>query len=356
VRWKNVVFCLLGFWFPLAHADQWNCEDAARPTAIDKRTTSNIDSAFKTNSYEEILKELSHLQGVTHGPSLVAVYEAQAFAYQTVRRFDQVANAYRAVYDLEDAGMQSRIKARDNLASILLELRKPKDIIGLYTDSGRPVCGELGSEATYALASAYNAIGKDQLAQQVFDAGQARAVNYFSSDLSRLHDWLLLQLRLDCVQRHWQQCAADVERFANMELPAFPPVWKLNKLMPTLRRVPELEQTFASLEQRGIVDANGNFLTSKWLRDSDISIVSCPSPHYPVDARKNNISGQVVIDFIVDGNGDVRNVDVVRSNPPGVFEVVTLEAAWGCKFTKNIVNGQSISTWARQTFNFGRKP
>ena len=352
MRWRVLVIFIASCFLQIAHAGEWNCADTSPAPPVDKRTAREIELAFQTDEYIDILQELKRLRSTKQGASLVAVYEAQAFAYQTLRLFSEVARAYRSVYDLEAASMRSRLQARDNLAMLLISQAKAKEVIALYTDSERPICGALSADGTYALAAAYNAVGNDSQAQKIFDAGKASADANFKQDIIRWNDWLFLQLQLDCVQHRWSQCAADLEGFANMESPEFPPLVKLNKIMPVMRRIPELKQTIEGLEQRGIVDANG-FLPTKWLYASELAVVSCPAPKFPDEAKTKRVAGHVWVQWVIDSQGKVKNVEIAESTPPGVFEVDTLVAAWQCKF--NVDPTRPNAVLARRLYNFGKE-
>ena len=52
-------------------------------------------------------------------------------------------------------------------------------------------------------------------------------------------------------------------------------------------------------------------------------------PRYPRHAYLNAISGYVVVDFRLDADGGVRNVQVVDSSPEGVFDEAALEGHRG---------------------------
>jgi TonB family protein len=66
-------------------------------------------------------------------------------------------------------------------------------------------------------------------------------------------------------------------------------------------------------------------------------------PVYPKEMKKQKISGGVLVDFIVDPSGNVKNASVTHSTRPE-FEAPALEAVNGWKFSPGTVNGQPVFT------------
>jgi len=58
--------------------------------------------------------------------------------------------------------------------------------------------------------------------------------------------------------------------------------------------------------------------------------ISTPQPEYPADARRNEITGNVEVEFVVNRDGSVSEVRVVKSNPRGTFDrgVLTTVKKW----------------------------
>ena len=53
---------------------------------------------------------------------------------------------------------------------------------------------------------------------------------------------------------------------------------------------------------------------------SALVAISTPQPEYPADARRNEITGNVEVEFVVNRDGSVSEVRVVKSNPRGTFD------------------------------------
>jgi protein TonB len=69
---------------------------------------------------------------------------------------------------------------------------------------------------------------------------------------------------------------------------------------------------------------------------------SQPSPAYPVDARARGETGTVVVEFLVDRSGTVRDPVVIRSSDP-VFEEPALRGVEHWRFEPGRVDGKLVS-------------
>lgn len=65
-------------------------------------------------------------------------------------------------------------------------------------------------------------------------------------------------------------------------------------------------------------------------------------PVYPRRALARGIEGYVIVEFTVTRTGSVRDVRVVESNPPGVFDRAAVEAARKFRYKPRVVDGQPI--------------
>jgi len=66
-------------------------------------------------------------------------------------------------------------------------------------------------------------------------------------------------------------------------------------------------------------------------------------PQYPFEMRRAGISGEVLVDFIVDTNGDVRNAFAVHSSQRE-FEAAAVQAVSKWKFRAGRKNGHAVFT------------
>lgn len=68
-------------------------------------------------------------------------------------------------------------------------------------------------------------------------------------------------------------------------------------------------------------------------------------PRYPMSARRMGQSGQVLLRLFVDQEGAVREVNVVRAEPAGVFEDAAVEAVRRWQFTPAVSRGAAVGMW-----------
>jgi periplasmic protein TonB len=66
-------------------------------------------------------------------------------------------------------------------------------------------------------------------------------------------------------------------------------------------------------------------------------------PQYPFEMRRAGIAGEVVVDFIVDTNGDVQNAYAVRSSQRE-FEAAAVQAVSKWKFKPGRKGGRNVNT------------
>jgi len=69
-------------------------------------------------------------------------------------------------------------------------------------------------------------------------------------------------------------------------------------------------------------------------------------PNYPMEMRRRNISGEVLVDFIVDADGRVRHA-VAASSSRAEFERAALEAVSGWRFSPGRKNGRPVAIHLR---------
>lgn len=78
-------------------------------------------------------------------------------------------------------------------------------------------------------------------------------------------------------------------------------------------------------------------------------------PIYPYEMSRAGIIGSVIIEFIIDKTGDVRNAHVVQSNNPW-FERPALDAVMAWKFAPGEVDGKPVNTRVSQLIEFNLEP
>lgn len=76
------------------------------------------------------------------------------------------------------------------------------------------------------------------------------------------------------------------------------------------------------------------------------------APPYPSEAIAAGISGKVVLRVLVGVDGSVKDVVVEQSEPAGVFDAVTIDAARQWRFNPAIRDGAPAEGWVRVPVNF----
>ncbi len=73
---------------------------------------------------------------------------------------------------------------------------------------------------------------------------------------------------------------------------------------------------------------------------------------YPASAKKKGIKGYVVLSVLIGRHGDVEQVQVLESNPAGVFDDVAITGIRSWRFEPAQYQGQAVKVWAKQRIRF----
>ena len=84
---------------------------------------------------------------------------------------------------------------------------------------------------------------------------------------------------------------------------------------------------------------------------SKARLISKPEPQYTEDARKNQITGTVVLKVVFGSNGSVSNIRTVSGLPYGLTERA-IAAARQIKFVPATKDGHPVSMWMQLEYNF----
>jgi TonB family protein len=82
-----------------------------------------------------------------------------------------------------------------------------------------------------------------------------------------------------------------------------------------------------------------------------VSVITKPEPRYTEEARKNSITGTVVLRAVFSSSGVVTNIHPVTGLPDGLTER-TIAAAKQIRFIPAIKDGQFVSMWIELQYNF----
>src|SRR6185369_14258750 len=80
-------------------------------------------------------------------------------------------------------------------------------------------------------------------------------------------------------------------------------------------------------------------------------LISKPEPQYTEDARKNQVTGTVVLKVVFASNGSVQNIRTVSGLPFGLTERA-IAAAKQIKFVPATKDGHQVSMWMQLEYNF----
>ena len=75
------------------------------------------------------------------------------------------------------------------------------------------------------------------------------------------------------------------------------------------------------------------------------------NPVYPFELRRSGLKGEVIVGFIVDSNGDVRDPYIVKSSSPA-FEDSAIQAVLKWKFRPGKKGGKAVNTRVAQPLAF----
>jgi protein TonB len=76
-----------------------------------------------------------------------------------------------------------------------------------------------------------------------------------------------------------------------------------------------------------------------------------PSPLYTEDARRAGIQGVVILEAVVDAEGSVRNVKILKGLPMGL-EQAAVDAVKKWKFKPATLNGKPVAVYYNLTINY----
>jgi protein TonB len=75
-------------------------------------------------------------------------------------------------------------------------------------------------------------------------------------------------------------------------------------------------------------------------------------PKYPKDARKNKVEGYVKVSRIINEDGCNININVIESQPEGVFDASMLKAIKYWRYSPALVNGEPTKVKSTLRFDF----
>lgn len=115
-----------------------------------------------------------------------------------------------------------------------------------------------------------------------------------------------------------------------------------NEVVVEEKKAPEPEKIFTAVEESPKFPG-GDAELYKWLNKNI---------RYPEMAAQNNIQGRVTVQFVVEKNGSVGEVKVVRGKDPDLDKEAVRVVKSLPKFIPGKMNGQSVRVWYTLPINF----
>jgi protein TonB len=75
-------------------------------------------------------------------------------------------------------------------------------------------------------------------------------------------------------------------------------------------------------------------------------------PLYPFAARRRGIEGQVEVRFVVDTDGTVRDISIIRAEPPGIFDDTVRHTLSRWRFKPGMRRGEAVATLVQTAIVF----
>ena len=86
--------------------------------------------------------------------------------------------------------------------------------------------------------------------------------------------------------------------------------------------------------------------------DQPPTIMRKVKPVYPFTARRRNITGKVVVRFLVDEHGFVKKIIIKQAIPEGIFEQSVIAALKKWRFRPGKYQGKSVPVWIQLPIQF----
>src|SRR5207245_936795 len=100
---------------------------------------------------------------------------------------------------------------------------------------------------------------------------------------------------------------------------------------------------------------NANDNPDRVYKSTDVSsrprVISKPEPQYTEEARRNQVTGTVVLRVVFSSNGQVTNIKAVQKLSGGLTEKA-IAAARQIQFMPATRNGQAVSMYMQLEYNF----
>lgn len=248
-------------------------------------------------------------------------------------------------------GFNARAQQQAQIVSVPADLNSGMELYKQGDDKGaiealRRVTKKQEHEvaAWYYMAMAYARLGKKGDARKAYEKAAASG------------EWLVDQIYASVP---YENVPATAEKYRNLLLMAAESAKKYLELSskPSRSKTEEWNERAEMLRDYSVLSEESNrdpSLTRVYSsRDVEIKarILGRPEPVYTEEARRNQVTGTVVLRAISAFDGKVRSVRVVKGLPDGLSQMA-VRAARRIKFVPATVNGKPVSQYIQIEYNF----
>lgn len=101
-----------------------------------------------------------------------------------------------------------------------------------------------------------------------------------------------------------------------------------------------------------LLGKTGNAVMTADLVDVPPKAVTRGAFKYPPVAKKNGVKGYVLLSILVEVDGSVNQVQVLESNPSGMFDAAAMQGIRAWHFEPAKYKGETVKVWAKQKIRF----
>lgn len=99
-------------------------------------------------------------------------------------------------------------------------------------------------------------------------------------------------------------------------------------------------------------DVGADTIMNESTVDVKPKVASRAAINYPRIAMKKNIKGYVLVNLLIDEQGNVEVAQVLEGNPPKIFDNAALQGVREWKFSPAKYKGKPVKIWAKQRIRF----
>lgn len=115
--------------------------------------------------------------------------------------------------------------------------------------------------------------------------------------------------------------------------------------------LPSFDMGFDDLDKSLLGDTKDVVMTSDTV-DVKPKATSRPPLEYPAKLRAKGVTGYVTFNILVSVTGEVEDIQILESEPAGVFDDVATEAIREWVFSPAQYKNENVKVWAKQTISF----